>query len=114
MDASKHAHAKAAESQKHYEDHLHKVRAEAQSVINQSVDGANKIRTEKFAKVKADGQKKLEAAKQVIASEREKLMQELVGQETALVEEIAGKLLGEPTKVKLNAETVRKTLEGAC
>jgi F-type H+-transporting ATPase subunit b len=114
LDAAKLAHADAEKSLKHYEEHLHQVREEAQSVINKSVDSANKIRSEKFSKIKADGQTKLESAKQVIASEREKLMQELVGQETALVEEIATKLLGEKATVKLNADAVQKALEGAC
>lgn len=112
LDAAKQAHTNAEKSLKHYEDHLHKVRSEAQGIIDQTVESANKVRSEKFTKVKTEGQKKLEAAKQVIADEREKLMHELIGQETALVEEIAGKLLGEPTTIKLNAETVRKALEG--
>jgi F-type H+-transporting ATPase subunit b len=114
IEAGKNAHAEAEKSLKHYQEHLHKVRSEAQGIINTAVEEANKKRNQEFDKLRQTSKTKLDAAKAEIAAERTILIDSLVAQETALVQEITDKLIGEKTNVSFDTGVVRKALEEAC
>lgn len=114
IEAGKKALAEAEGALKHYQEHLHKVRSEAQGIINSAVEEANKKRNQEFDRLRDSSKTKLDAAKAEIAAERTKLIDSLVAQETVLVQEITDKLVGEKTNVSLDAGVVRKALEEAC
>ena len=97
-----------------YEEDLHRIKAEAQTLITKSVDEANKQKNAALGELASNGQIKLAQAKAEISSERTKLIDELVGQEKELVEIITQKVLGEPVHVSLDPNQVKRTLEEAC
>lgn len=113
LKVGKDAHTQAGDLVTHYQEHLHKIRHEAQSVINEATQKANQGRNDELGKVKAEGQKKLEAAKAQIVSERKALVDPLVSQELELIEDIAHKLLGERVSLSLDKERVKAALEEA-
>jgi len=114
LDAGKSARAQAEKVLDNYHEHLQKIRAEAQSIINEAVEKASYHRNVELSRVREEGQKKLDAAKAEIALERDSLMEALVKQELDLIASIAEKLLGEPVAVSLEPEKVRRALEEAC
>lgn len=112
--SGKGSHKEAEELQAQYEADLKRIREEAQAVIAKSVDEANRTRNDQFAKVKAEGQQKLDKAKKEIEAERESLIDALVEQERELVETITRKVLGdENVHVDIDDRQVRRTLEEA-
>lgn len=113
LKSGKDAHNQAGDLVTHYQEHLHKIRLEAQSVINEATQKANKGRTDEMGKLKADGQKKLEAAKAEIVGERKSLVEALVSNEIELIDGIAHKLLGERVSLNIDRERVKSALEEA-
>lgn len=113
LKAGKDAHGQAGDLVTHYQEHLHKVRTEAQSVINEATQKANQSRNDELGKVKAEGSKKLEAAKAQIVSERKALVEPLISQEIELIEGIAHKVLGERVSLSVDRERVKSALEVA-
>lgn len=113
LKAGKDAHGQAGDLVTHYQEHLHKIRSEAQSVINEATQKANQGRNDELGKIKAEGAKKLEAAKAQIVNERKALVDPLVNQEIELIEDIAHKLLGERVSLSVDRERVKSALEVA-
>ena len=110
LEAAKAARAKAEDTVKAYQKHLHEIRTEAQGIINTSLEAANKAHQDEMSRVKAEGRVKLEAAKKDIYAERDALLGQLVGDETQLVEAITSKLLGEKVTISLDTALVSKAL----
>ncbi len=94
-----------------YESKLKETRIQAHNEMSSAVAKASAEKAELLQKVHRSGLAKLEEAKARIADEREKLIDDLVAEERALVEEITQKILGEPVAVQLDASNVRKNLE---
>ncbi len=113
LKSGKDAHSKAGDLVTHYQEHLHKIRHDAQTVINEATQKANQSRNDEVGKVKAEGQKKLEAAKAAIVTERKALVEPLISQELELIESIAHKLLGERVTLSVDRERVKSALEEA-
>lgn len=115
IQSGKKAHSEAAQLQTNYESDLRKIREEAQQVIQDAVAEANRVRQEQLGKIAAEGQKKLEKAKQEIEAERAQLIDALVAEETILVETITRKVLGDDSvSIDIDTSAVRRTLEEAC
>ena len=115
LEAGRGGRQEADKLQTQYEDHLKKIRGEAQSVIATATDQANRHRTEELGKISKAGQTKVEEAKQAIDAERAKLIDALVAEERELVETITRKVLGdESVHVDVDPGEVRRTLEEAC
>lgn len=115
LATSKQSRADADKLVTQYEDHLRKIRSEAQSVIAKATEQANLKRNEELNKVSAAGRTKLDAAKSSIEAERASLIDALVGEEKELVETITRKVLGdESVKITIDETHLRKTLEEAC
>lgn len=113
LKAGKDAHGQAGDLVTHYQEHLHKIRTEAQAVINEATQKANQSRNDELGKIKAEGSKKLEAAKAQIVTERKALVEPLINQEIELIEDIAHKLLGERVSLSVDRERVKSALEVA-
>ena len=94
-----------------YEKNLSKIREEAQKIINQSQAEAKKDRDEKLARVDAEGRKTFDGAKKALQADKKSLMNDLVDEETSLVEKIISKLLGGTANVNVSSENVKQALE---
>ena len=114
LEAGKAARETSEELLRNYEERLHSIRTQAQAVINEAVSAASKVRDQEMSRIAAEGQAKLEKAKEEIRTEKTRLIEDLVKQESELVQTIVSKLLDEPAKITLEPALVRKALEEAC
>lgn len=76
-----------------YEEDVRGKRQEAQRVISESSEQANKEKSAKLGEVAQRGKTKLEAAKQEIQGERDRLIDEMVVQQKELVDLITTKVI---------------------
>jgi F-type H+-transporting ATPase subunit b len=113
IEAGKAARIKAQESVAQYEEHLHQVRSKAQAVITEATEKANYHRNLEVTRLREEGRRKIEATQAEIASERTALLDQLVNQESQLVQEIGRRVVGEEIVVPLDSDKVRRALEEA-
>lgn len=98
-----------------YEKHLLVVREKAQTTINDAVGEAQKKRNAEISKVQEEGRKRLDQAKTALAGEKVLLIDQLVEEESKLVDIIMSKLIGSSYKSgNLDKVLVKRTIEEAC
>ena len=98
-----------------YEKHLADVRDKAQNTINDAVGAAQKKRNDDLGKVLEEGRKRVDQAKNAMAAEKVLLIDQLVEEESRLVEAIMGKLLGPSHRPgSLDKALVKRSIEEAC
>lgn len=98
-----------------YEKHLFQVREKAQTTINEAVGEAQKKRNAEISKVQEEGRKRLDQAKTALAGEKVLLIDQLVEEESKLVDIIMSKLIGSSYKPgNLDTALVKRTIEEAC
>lgn len=110
LEAAKDAQLQAGQAVTHYQEHLHEVRSKAQNVINESLEQSNYHRDLDLSRLREEGRKKVEESKAAIDREKSQLIEQLVEQETGLVNDIAEKLLGERVAINLEPSRVRSAL----
>lgn len=93
-----------------FEQQKAKDREEAQKIISDAQAEAQKKRTAQISKLQEEGRKKIEAANQVLQTEKPTLVAQLVEQEQQLVKDIVGKLLGDSSSVNISSEQVKRAL----
>ena len=113
IEAGKKARLQAQESISEYEKHLHEIRSKAQDVINEANEKASYHRNLEVSRLREEGRRKLEQTRSEIAAERNSLLDQLVGQEMELVQEIGRRVVGEEIVVPLDNDKVRRALEEA-
>jgi F-type H+-transporting ATPase subunit b len=113
IEAGKAARLKAQDSVSQYEQHLHEVRTKAQGLINEASEKANYHRNLEVSRLREEGRRKMEAVQAEIASERSRLLDQLVGEESQLVQEIGRRVVGEDIAIPLDTDKVRRALEEA-
>jgi len=96
-----------------YEARVAEIRKEAQAEITEAVTQAQKVRAKALSDLKDKGRVRLDAAREELKQERAQLMNGLVAEESKLVEQIVGKLVGDAARVNLDASAVKKALEEA-
>ncbi len=98
-----------------YEKHLLVVREKAQTTINDAVGEAQKKRNAEIGKVQEEGRKRLDQAKTALAGEKVLLIDQLVEEESKLLDIIMSKLIGGSYKSgNLDQALVKRTIEEAC
>ena len=111
LTVSRSYRAQADETLATYEKNWHDVRHQAQGIINSGVDSATKHRNERMSAVHAEGKQKLEELQSEIAREHAHLIDQLIPNEVALINELTEKLLGEKVSLQLEPEYVKRTLQ---
>ena len=112
LEAGKDARLTAGKLLENYENDLHRIRAQAQDLINSTIDEANKQRVDELGKVAKHGEKKLGEAREALSVQRQVLIDALVPPISELVEASTRKVLGdESVKVSIDASQVKRNLE---
>jgi F-type H+-transporting ATPase subunit b len=96
-----------------YQQHLQEIRAQARKIVSESVQSAQKKRDDRVHQVQEQGRTKLEEAKQILAQDRGRLLNDLIEQETELVRSILEKLVGSSSAAPSDPATIRRHLEEA-
>jgi len=113
LEAAQRSKEDAASVLSAYEERLQASRMEGQRIIQEVIQSAQAKRKEELGRIQAEGNKKIEQIRSEIASERNKLISQLVDSEIDLVQSIVKKLLGESATIALDRQQVEKALEEA-
>jgi len=113
LEAAQRSKEDAASVLSAYEERLQASRMEGQRIIQEVLQSAQAKRKEELARIQADGNKKIEQIRSEIASERSKLISQLVDPEIDLVQSIVKKLLGDSATIAIDRQQVQKALEEA-
>ncbi|MFX4986608.1 hypothetical protein ABTB95_19495, partial [Acinetobacter baumannii] len=85
----------------------------SQALVHEVTAATDKARAAEMKKVMDKGQAEIQAAREKLLAERGPLIDQLVDQEKALVEDITKKLIGDSASVNLDSGTIRRALEEA-
>jgi F-type H+-transporting ATPase subunit b len=97
-----------------YEKRLSATREEAQAVISSAVAAAQSVRNQELGSMKERARKRLDESREQFQAEKTVLLDNLVTEESQLVSQIVGKVLGDSgTEVNVNSDSVKRALEGA-
>ncbi len=113
VEASKKLRNESDEIVSNYENHLKKIRSEAQVIINDAVTEAQTNRNKQVGALQEKGRQKIEDARKSLEAEKVTLLESMVDKEIELVNLITSKLIGSSQSVSLDRGKVKKALEEA-
>jgi F-type H+-transporting ATPase subunit b len=113
LEAAQRSKEDAASVLSAYEERLQASRMEGQRIIQEVLQSGQAKRKEELARIHEEGNKKIEQIRSELASERGKLISQLVDSEIDLVQSIVKKLLGESATIAIDRQQVQKALEEA-
>lgn len=113
IEASKKLRIESDEIVSNYENHLKKIRSEAQVIINDAVTEAQANRNTQVGAIQEKGRQKIEEARKSLEAEKATLLESMVDKEIELVGMITSKLIGSSESVSLDRQKVKKALEEA-
>jgi len=112
-DAAKASNAEAEAALNQYREHIHASRVEAQKIVHEALNAANKRRDEAVKQIQDEGNKKLDAIRKELQAERKSLLSTLVESEAELIKEIVDKLVGGAHVIPVDRQRVERALEEA-
>jgi F-type H+-transporting ATPase subunit b len=113
LEAAQRSKDEAATVLSAYEERLQASRMEGQRIIQEVIQSAQTKRKEELAHIQAEGNKQIEQIRSELASDRGKLISQLVDSEIDLVQSIVKKLLGDSATIAIDRQQVQKALEEA-
>lgn len=112
-EAAKEFRADAEAVLERYQKHIGEMRQQAQNLINDAVEGAQREREKEIKKIQEEGVRRLREVKQSLITERRAMLGELADQEIEFVKIISQKLVGDSVIVALDHDKVKRALEEA-